>query len=61
LELADLFPPILRISESPGVANELLVQLRLLQSTLQVKLAQFEYQRERFGIASRSRGARRRP
>jgi hypothetical protein len=61
LELADLFPPILRISESSGVANELLVQLRLLQSTLQVKLAQFEYQRERFGIASRSRGARRRP
>jgi len=61
LELADLFPPILRISESSGVASELLVQLRLLQSTLQVKLAQFEYQRERFGIASRSRGVRRRP
>jgi hypothetical protein len=61
LELADLFPPILRISESSGVANELLLQLRLLQSTLQVKLAQFEYQRERFGSASRSRGARRRP
>jgi hypothetical protein len=61
LELADLFPPILRISESSGVTNELLVQLRLLQSTLQVKLAQFEHQRERFGIASRSRGARRRP
>jgi hypothetical protein len=35
--------------------------LRLLQSTLQVKLAQFEYQRERFGSASRSRGVRRRP
>ena len=61
LELADLFPPILRISESSGVTNELLVQLRLLQSTLQVKLAQFEYQRERFGSASRSRGVRRRP
>jgi hypothetical protein len=61
LELADLFPPILRISESSGVANELLLQLRLLQSTLQVKLAQFEYKRERFGIASRSRGVRRRP
>lgn len=61
LELADLFPPILRVSESSGVANELLVQLRLLQSTLQVKLAQFEHQRERFGIASRSRGVRRRP
>ena len=61
LELADLFPPILRISESSGVANELLLQLRLLQSTLQVKLAQFEYPRERFGSASRSRGVRRRP
>jgi hypothetical protein len=61
LELADLFPPILRISESSGVANELLLQLRLLQSTLQVKLAQFEYKRERFAIASRSRGVRRRP
>jgi len=28
LDLADLFPPILRISESPVVARELLVQLR---------------------------------
>jgi hypothetical protein len=61
LELADLFPPILRISESSGVANELLVQLRLMQSTLQVKLAQFGYQRERLGITSRSRDVRRRP
>jgi hypothetical protein len=61
LELADLFPPILRISESSGVASELLVQLRLLQSTLQVKLAQFGYQRGRFGTASRTRDARRRP
>jgi hypothetical protein len=52
LELADLFPPILRISESPTVARELLVQLRLLQSTLQVKLSQFDYGRERLGSAS---------
>jgi len=49
LDLADLFPPILRISESPIVARELLVQLRLLQSTLQVKLAQFDQGRGRFG------------
>src|SRR6266481_8825436 len=41
LELADVFPPLLRISESPVVARELLVQLRLLQSTVQVKLDQF--------------------
>jgi hypothetical protein len=52
LDLADLFPPILRISESPVVARELLVQLRLLQSTLQVKLAQFDHGRGRFGAAS---------
>lgn len=41
LDLADLFPPALRLSESPAVANELLVQLRLLNSTIQVKLNQF--------------------
>lgn len=52
LELADLFPPILRISESPTVARELLLQLRLLQSTLQVKLSQFDYGRGRFGTAA---------
>src|SRR5208282_3703153 len=52
LELADLFPPLLRISESPAVARELLVQLRLLQSTLQVKLTQFDRKRGRFGNAT---------
>jgi len=41
LDLADLFPPVLRLSESPAMANELLVQLRLLNSTIQVKLDQF--------------------
>ena len=51
LELADLFPPILRISESPAVARELLLQLRLLQSTLQVKLSQFDHGRGRIGVA----------
>jgi hypothetical protein len=34
------------------VARELLVQLRLLQSTLQVKLAQFDHGRGRFGVAA---------
>jgi hypothetical protein len=52
LDLADLFPPILRVSESPVVARELLVQLRLLQSTLEVKLAQFDHGRGRFSAAS---------
>jgi hypothetical protein len=41
LDLADLFPPVLRLSESPTMARELLLQLRLLQSTIQVKLNQF--------------------
>jgi hypothetical protein len=36
LDLADVFPPLFRLSESPAVARELLLQLRLLQSTLQV-------------------------
>jgi hypothetical protein len=52
MELADLFPPILPISDSPGVARELLLQLRLLQSTLQVKLGQFDYGRGRLGSVS---------
>src|SRR5260221_13432499 len=52
MDLADLFPPILRISESPAVARELLVQLRLLQSTLQVKLAQIDHGRGRIGVRS---------
>jgi len=54
LDLADVFPPLLRISESPVVARELLVQLRLLQSTLQVKLDQFGRGRGRFSHANPS-------
>ena len=49
LDLADIFPPLLRISESPAVARELLLQLRLLRSTIQVKLQQFDGKRGRFG------------
>ena len=52
LELADIFPPVLRISESPAVARELLVQMRLLQSTVQVKLEQFGRTRGRYGPAT---------
>jgi len=52
LDLADLFPPLLRISGTPTVALELLVQLRLLQSTLQVKLHQFDRKRGRFSNAT---------
>jgi hypothetical protein len=42
VDLADAIPQMLRLSESPAVARELLVQLRLLQSTIQVKLDQFD-------------------
>jgi hypothetical protein len=52
LELADLFPPLLRFSGSPELAQELLLQLRLLQSTVQIKLDQFDLERRRFGNAS---------
>ena len=41
LDLADVIPQMLRLSESPAVARELLLQLRLLHSTIQVKLDQF--------------------
>jgi hypothetical protein len=61
LDLADVFPPLFRISGSPAMARELLLQLRLLQSTLQVKLDQFDRGGVRFGNApSLLRGARRR-
>jgi hypothetical protein len=55
LDLADFFPPLLRISESPAVTQDLLLQLRLLQSTIQVKLDQFDRGRGRFSNASQSR------
>jgi hypothetical protein len=54
MDLADLFPPLLKFSETPTVAQELLVQLRLLQSTIQVKLDQFDRGRGRLGSASHS-------
>ena len=46
LDLADLYPPVLNLSESPAVAQELLLQLRLLHSTIQVKLDQFRQREE---------------
>jgi len=61
LDLADLLPPVLQISESPAVAKELLVQLQLLHSTIQVKLEQFRPGRGGLGVASfEPRDARRR-
>lgn len=58
LDLADLFPPLLKISESPQMARELLIQLRLLQSTVQVKLDQFDRTAGRFGSAATLRRGR---
>jgi hypothetical protein len=58
LDLAEVFPPLLRISQSPEMARELLLQLRLLQSTIQVKLDQFDQGRGRMGSASSLRRRR---
>src|SRR5262245_25226586 len=42
LDLADLFPPLLDVSESRAGGHELVTQLRLLHSTVGVKLDQFD-------------------
>ncbi|HXN65731.1 MAG TPA: hypothetical protein VN862_10380 [Candidatus Acidoferrales bacterium] len=41
LDLADLFPPVLNLSQTRGVASEIITQLRLLHSTVGTKLDQF--------------------
>jgi hypothetical protein len=55
MDLADIFPPVLQLSESPALAHELLVQLRLLNSTIQVKLDQFR-ERQDLKRATRNGG-----
>jgi hypothetical protein len=52
LDLADLFPPLLKISDSPEMVQEILIQLRLLHSTIQIKLNQFDEGRGRFSVAN---------
>jgi hypothetical protein len=42
LDLADLFPPLLDVSHSPETGQEIVTQLRLLHSTVGVKLDQFD-------------------
>jgi hypothetical protein len=42
LDLADLSPPLLTVSNKATMSRELVTQLRLLRSTLDVKLDQFE-------------------
>jgi hypothetical protein len=53
LDLADLFPPALNVSQSPDAGQELVTQLRLLQSTVQVKLNQFDQSPYHDVLASR--------
>jgi hypothetical protein len=42
LDLADLFPPLLDVSHAPEEGQEIVTQLRLLHSTVGVKLDQFD-------------------
>jgi hypothetical protein len=42
LDLVDLFPPLLDVSEGRAAGAELVTQLRLLHSTVGVKLDQFD-------------------
>jgi hypothetical protein len=42
LDLTDLFPPLLDVSQAPEAGQEIIMQLRLLHSTVGVKLDQFD-------------------
>jgi hypothetical protein len=42
LDLADLFPPLLDVTHAPEAGQEIITQLRLLHSTVGVKLDQFD-------------------
>jgi hypothetical protein len=42
LDLADLSPPLLRLTDRANSSRELVTQLRLLRSTLDIKLDQLE-------------------
>jgi hypothetical protein len=52
LDLTDLFPPLLDVSHSPETGREIVTQLRLLHSTVGVKLDQFDRSPQR-GLLSR--------
>ena len=45
LDLADISPALLDLSESPDTGREFVTQLRLLRSTLEVKLDQLQHGR----------------
>ncbi len=41
LDLAELSPPVLRLSRHPAASREIVTLLRLLRSTVEIKLKQF--------------------
>src|SRR5882762_11981376 len=53
LDLADLFPPLLDVSQAPEAGQEIITQLRLLHSTVGVKLDQFDRAPHRGVLADR--------
>ena len=53
LDLADLFPPLLDVSQAPEASLEIIMQLRLLHSTVGVKLDQFDRAPHRGVLAAR--------
>jgi len=53
LDLADLFPPLLNVAQAPETSQEIITQLRLLHSTVQVKLNQFSQSPYRDVLANR--------
>lgn len=42
LDLAELSPPLLDLARAPEASHEIVTQLRLLRSTVEIKLNQFE-------------------
>jgi len=53
LDLADLSPPLLLVTDRANSSRELVTQLRLLRSTLDVKLDQFERSNSRNPVSGR--------
>src|SRR5579862_9092222 len=53
LDLADLFPPLLDVSQAPEAGREIVTQLRLLHSTVGIKLDQFDRAPRRGVFSSR--------
>jgi len=53
LDLADLFPPLLDVAHAPEASQEIITQLRLLHSTVGVKLDQFDRAPYRGMVANR--------